>query len=148
MYFLFTNTTLRFSNLKTRTDMNAEISVSVICVEAIMCLLLHNLQGFTFKKNVERVSKVLKSSKHHNIWFQMKEHLNIQCSRLKYLVFFLLSDTSKSKTQTFYSLFSIVLNVILNITCECAWKFFLVRWILIKTPLICYHLNDILMNVL
>ena len=85
--------------------MNAKTSVLVICVEAIMYLLLHNLHGFTFKKNVERVSKVLKSSKHYNIWFQRKEHLNIQCSRFKYLVFFLLSDTQKSKTQTFYSLF-------------------------------------------
>ena len=100
--------------------MNAKISVFVICVEAIMYFLLHNFHGFTFKKNVERVSKVLKSSKHHNIWFQMKERLNIQCFRFKYLVFSLLSDTSKSKTQTFYSLFSVVLNVILNITCECA----------------------------
>ena len=85
--------------------MNAKISLFVICVEAIMYLLLHNLHGFTFKKNMERVSKVLKSSKHRNIWFQMKEHLNIQCSRFKYLVFFLSSDTSKSKTQTFYSIF-------------------------------------------
>ena len=100
--------------------MNAKISVFVICVEAIMYLLLHNLHGLTFKKNVERVSKVVKCSKHHNLWLQMKEHLNIQCSQFKYLVFFLLSDTSKSKTQTFYSFFSVVLNVTLNITCECA----------------------------
>ena len=42
----------------------------------------------SIKKNVERVSKVLKSSKHHNIWVQMKEHLNIQYLLFKYLVFF------------------------------------------------------------
>ena len=42
----------------------------------------------SIKKNVERVSKVLKSSKHHNIWIQMKEHLNIQYLLFKYLVFF------------------------------------------------------------
>ena len=69
--------------------MNLTISVFVICVEAIMYLLLRNLHGFTFEKNVERISKDLKSSKHHNTWFQMKEHLNIQCFRFKYLVFFL-----------------------------------------------------------
>ena len=88
-----------------------------------MYLLLHNLHRFTFKQNVERVSKVLKCSKHHNIWFQMKERLNIQCSLFKYLVFLLfyvsfwLSDTSKSKTQTFYSVFFVVvLNVILKLS--------------------------------
>ena len=42
----------------------------------------------SIKKNVERVSKVLKSSKYHNIWVQMKEHLNIQYLLFKYLVFF------------------------------------------------------------
>ena len=42
-----------------------------------MYLLLHNWNDFSFKKNVERVSKVLKSSKQHNIWPQMKEHLSI-----------------------------------------------------------------------
>ena len=42
----------------------------------------------SIKKNVVRVSKVLKSSKHHNIWVQMKEHLNIQYLLFKYLVFF------------------------------------------------------------
>ena len=69
--------------------MNAKTSVFVICVEVIIYLLLHNLHRFTFKKNVERVSKVLRCSKHHNIWFQMKERLNIQCSLFKYLVFLL-----------------------------------------------------------
>ena len=49
--------------------MNAKISVFVISVEAIMYLLLHNLRDCAFKKNVGKVSKVLKSSKHHNIWF-------------------------------------------------------------------------------
>ena len=56
--------------------MNAKISMFVICVEAIK--YLHNLFDCTFNKNVDRVSKVLKSSMHQNIWFQMKEHLNIQ----------------------------------------------------------------------
>ena len=83
MSFRFTSTTLRFSNLKTRTVMNAKISVFVICVEAIMYLLLHSPHAFTFKKNAERVLKDLKSSKRHNIRFQMKEHLNIQCSLFK-----------------------------------------------------------------
>ena len=38
-----------------------------------------------------------------------------------------------------------------NSTCECSWKiffFFLLRWTFLKTPLICYDLNRILMNVL
>ena len=38
--FLFINKTLRLKNLKTRTAMNAKISVFVICVRAIMSLLL------------------------------------------------------------------------------------------------------------
>ena len=88
MSFRFTSTTLRFSNLKTRRVMNAKISVFVICVEAITYLLLRNPNAFTFKKNAERVSKDLKSSKHHNIRFQMKEHLNIQCSLFKYFPLF------------------------------------------------------------
>ena len=37
---LFVNQTLRLNNFKTRTDMNAKISVFVICVEAIIYLLL------------------------------------------------------------------------------------------------------------
>ena len=137
MSFLLTNTTVRLRN-------ECE-NAFVICVEAIMYLLLHNLHRFTFKQNVERVSKVLKCSKHHNIWFQMKERLNIQCSLFKYLVFLLfyvsfwLSDTSKSKTQTFYSVFFVVvLNVILKLSRTFGsiryhlWmrlKAFLLRWI-------------------
>ena len=48
MYFLFINKTLRLNNLKTRTAMNAKISVFVICVEAIIYLLLYNLHDCTF----------------------------------------------------------------------------------------------------
>ena len=47
--FLFINKTLRLNNLKTRTAMYANISVFVICVEAILNLLLHNLHDSTFK---------------------------------------------------------------------------------------------------
>ena len=105
-YCLFCLQTQLYSSVIT-----AKKSVFFICAEAIMYLLLHNLHHFTFKKNVERVSKVLKCSKHQNISFQMKEHLNIQCSLFKYLVSLLfyvsfwLPDISKSKTQTFYSVF-------------------------------------------
>ena len=59
---------LLLNNLKTKTAMNAKISMFVICVEAFMYWLLHNLHDCAFKKNVDRISKVLKSSKHHNIW--------------------------------------------------------------------------------
>ena len=88
--------------------MNAKISMFVICVEEIKYLLLHNFLNCTFKKNVDRVSKVLKFSKHHNIWFQMKDHLNIQYLLFKCLVFFFfyvsfyVLGTSKSITPAFY----------------------------------------------
>ena len=54
-----------------------------------MYVLLHNMHDCTFKKNVDRVSKVLKSGKHHDVWFQMKKHLTIQNLLFKYLVCFL-----------------------------------------------------------
>ena len=46
-FFLFINKTLRLNNLKTKTVMNSEISVFVICVEAIIYLLLYNLHDST-----------------------------------------------------------------------------------------------------
>ena len=56
-------------------------------------------------KNVKRVSKVLKSSKHHNIWVQMKENLNIQLLLIKYLVFFLIYASFKFSFQILHSFF-------------------------------------------
>ena len=41
---------MRLNNLKTRSAMNAKISVFVICVEAITYLLLNNLHDCTFKE--------------------------------------------------------------------------------------------------
>ena len=38
----------KFNNLKTRTAINAKISVFVICVEVIMYLLLYSFHDFTF----------------------------------------------------------------------------------------------------
>ena len=49
MSFQFINKTLRLNNLKTRTAMNAKISVFVTYVEVIVYLLLYNLHGCTFK---------------------------------------------------------------------------------------------------
>ena len=49
MSFLFINKTLRVNNLKTRAAANANVSVFVIYVEAIIYLLLHNLHDGTFK---------------------------------------------------------------------------------------------------
>ena len=43
------NKTLRLNNLRARTAMNGDISVLVICIEAIIYLLLYNLRGCTFK---------------------------------------------------------------------------------------------------
>ena len=42
--------TLRLNNLKTRTAINAKISLFVICVKAITYLLLYNLHDCTFNK--------------------------------------------------------------------------------------------------
>ena len=49
MVFFVYNKTLGLSNLKTRTAMNAEISVFVVCVEAIIYLSLHNWHNCTPK---------------------------------------------------------------------------------------------------
>ena len=46
--FFVINETLRLNNLKTRTAMNAKISLFVICAKAIIYLLLYNLNGSTF----------------------------------------------------------------------------------------------------
>ena len=46
---MFINKTLRLDNFKTRTVMNAKISVFLIFIEAIVLLLLHNLHDCTFK---------------------------------------------------------------------------------------------------
>ena len=48
-HFYFINKTLRRNNLKTRTTMNAKISLFVICIEAIIYLLLYDLHDCTFK---------------------------------------------------------------------------------------------------
>ena len=49
MSVLFINKTSQLNNLKTRTPMNAKISLFVIYVEAIIYLLLCNLHDCTFK---------------------------------------------------------------------------------------------------
>ena len=43
--FWFINKTLQLNKLETKTDMNAKISMFVICVEAIAYLLLYNLHA-------------------------------------------------------------------------------------------------------
>ena len=71
-----------------------------------------------FKKNVKRVSKVLKSSKHHNIWVQIKEKLNIQFLLFKYLIFCLIYTSFSFRCQILHSffIFSFVLNIILRLS--------------------------------
>ena len=54
MSFLFINKTLQLDNLKTRTVMNAKISVFVICVESIIYLLSYNLHDCTFKRKWQK----------------------------------------------------------------------------------------------
>ena len=57
-YFLAVSTvvykkkTLQLNNLKTRAAMNAEISVFVICVEAIIYFILYNLHTVPLRHNV------------------------------------------------------------------------------------------------
>ena len=41
------NKTLRLNNVKTKTAMNAKISLFVICVEPIIYLLLYNLHDWS-----------------------------------------------------------------------------------------------------
>ena len=48
--FSFFNKNSRFNNLKTRTAMNAQISMFVIFVKAIIYLSLYNLHNCTFKR--------------------------------------------------------------------------------------------------
>ena len=60
--------------LKTRTAMNAKISVFVICVEAIIYLLLYNLHDCTFK--IKRI----------NIHFFSKENMAFSILK-KYVVY-------------------------------------------------------------
>ena len=49
MVFSVYSKTLRLNNLKTRTAMNAKISIFVLCVEAIIYLLLYSLHDCNFK---------------------------------------------------------------------------------------------------
>ena len=49
LLFLFSNKTLLLNILKTRTVMNAKVSVFVICVKAIIYLLMYNSYGCSFK---------------------------------------------------------------------------------------------------
>ena len=46
---MFINKNLQLNNSKTKTAMDAKISI-FICVEAIIYLLLHNLHDCNFKK--------------------------------------------------------------------------------------------------
>ena len=62
MSFLFINKTLRLNNLKTRTAMNAQISVFVISVEAIIYFLLYNCMTVTLR--------ILTGKKHPQIKLQ------------------------------------------------------------------------------
>ena len=63
---MFIDKTLRLNNLKARTAMNAQISVSVSCVEIIIYLLLYNLRDciFKFPKQLENKNSTLTI----NVW--------------------------------------------------------------------------------
>ena len=56
--FLFLNGTLPFNNLKTRTAINAKISVFIVCVEAIIRHLLIQIQQKKHQNNLWILFKV------------------------------------------------------------------------------------------
>ena len=57
MSFRFINKTLGVNNLKTRKGINAKISVFLVCVEAVIYLLLHNLHSRTFNSVQLQISE-------------------------------------------------------------------------------------------
>ena len=56
---MFINKTLWLNNSKTKRAMNAKISILVICVEAIIYVLLHNLHDSTLN-SMHNISFVLR----------------------------------------------------------------------------------------
>ena len=56
--FIFINKNWRLNYTKTKTAMNAKLSISVICVEAIIYFLLHDLQDCTVKGNKDTRSQM------------------------------------------------------------------------------------------
>ena len=82
MSSLFVNKTLRLNNLKTRTAMNAKISVFVIFAEMILYLLLYNLHDCTFnseknswlKRIFSTLEKILNSGENS----QLKRKFSVQ----------------------------------------------------------------------
>ena len=57
--FLFINKTLRLHNLKTRTVMNAKISVFLVCVEAIINFFVYHLHNCIFNLITSSVQKMV-----------------------------------------------------------------------------------------
>ena len=66
LHFPFINKTLRLNNLKTRTNMNAKISLFVICAEAIIicyyiiCMTIP-LRGCLYEKKLVPLSGISRS---------------------------------------------------------------------------------------
>ena len=56
---MFISKTLWLNNSKTKRAMNAKISILVICVEAIIYVLLHNLHDITLN-SMHNISFVLR----------------------------------------------------------------------------------------
>ena len=63
MSFLPISKTFLLNNLKTRTTMNAKISVFAIGVEAIIYLSLHNLHDCNVKVRILDIPKLLRNAK-------------------------------------------------------------------------------------
>ena len=84
---MFINNTLRLNNLKTRTAMNAKISVFAICDEAIIYLLLYNLHDRTFMN-------YLKMSNTQHYHESRSAYLN-HITRLRFNIFCLRYQSSK-----------------------------------------------------
>ena len=71
---LFTNITLRPNNLKTKKAMNAKISAFIICDEAIIYLLLHNLHDCILKQITQSIFR-LKNNFYIALWLWFADRL-------------------------------------------------------------------------
>ena len=80
MFFLFINKTIRLSNLKTRTAINAKMLGFVICVEAIVYLLLDILHDCTFKSKsvMSWSSRKKKEGIFCTVYFARRNFFNIR----------------------------------------------------------------------
>ena len=118
MYFLFINKILRLNNLKSRTAMNAKISVFVICVEVIIYLLqdLHYCTINVWQRRVgSRKDVYLFFRNRHTffirvrtlvLWYMLCMHSNVEIFSMH--LCFIAEQRLKQRTSNFIVKFLIV----------------------------------------